>query len=252
MASASASGRWPELVFAGDSVLYVYFPNRIERAVNRAVLSLVRGLRARAHAGITELVPAYRSLMITFDPLALSDDDLVALVRQALSESHAGGEEQSLVTVPVHYGGDEHGPDLPVVARHTGLTPDEVIALHSQTEYDVFFVGFTPGFPFLGGLPPRLTTPRRAQPRLRVEAGSVAIAGGQTGIYPLPSPGGWQVIGRTPLPLWDPRPEATHPFLLQPGQRLRFEPIDAEAFARLTAQAHARSGEVEAGANDGG
>lgn len=247
MSAETASGWRPEFVFSGDGVLYVLFPDRIDRAVNRAVLSLFDGLRALALPGVAELVPGYRSLMIAFDPRAVSDDRLVAAVHRTLAEDYGLDETQTPVTIPVVY----DGPDLPVVARHTGLSPDEVVALHSEADYDVFFVGFTPGFPFLGGMPPRLATPRRTQPRLRVEAGSVGIAGSQTGIYPLPSPGGWQIIGRTPLALCDLRPEASTPVLLQPGQRVRLQVVDEVTFARLAAEQRPRSQERPGTGDDG-
>ncbi|SIQ00059.1 sensor histidine kinase inhibitor, KipI family [Aeromonas sp. RU39B] len=129
------------------------------------------------------------------------------------------------VLIPVIYGGDA-GPDLADVARHTGLTEREVVARHSGASYVVYFLGFLPGFPYMGGLPPELTTPRRAEPRVAVPAGAVGIGGSQTGIYPLASPGGWQLIGRTPLPLFNPAETATGsgPTLLRPGDRVRFVP----------------------------
>lgn len=224
----------PEFVFAGDGVLYVYFPNRIDRTVNAAVVALFHALCVAASPGIVEVVPSYRALMIAYDPLRLADDELTRLVRRALAASAAAPVTPRRITLPVAYGGAE-GPDLDVVARHSGLTPDDVVRRHTEARYDVFFLGFTPGFPFLGGMPSELATPRRAEPRLRVEAGSVSIAGAQTGIYPLPSPGGWQIIGRTPVPLCDMRPDAATPVLLRPGDELRFRSIDREMFARIAA-----------------
>lgn len=234
-APSAAPEQTPELVFAGDGVLYVYFPNRIDRAVNAAVVALFEALRAATIPGIVEAVPAYRALMIAYDPLRLSDDALLQAVRRALGAGAQMETARRRIVLPVAYGGAE-GPDLDVVARHTGLAPDEVVRRHAEARYDVFFLGFTPGFPFLGGMPAELATPRRAEPRLRVEAGSVGIAGSQTGIYPLPSPGGWRIIGRTPVPLCDMRPDAATPVLLRPGDELRFRPIDAATFARIAAQ----------------
>jgi KipI family sensor histidine kinase inhibitor len=129
-----------------------------------------------------------------------------------------------LVEIPVRYGGAD-GPDLGEVAAHAGLTESQVVVLHASVEYDVYMVGFSPGFPYLAGLPERLAMPRRATPRVRVPAGSVAIGGLQTGVYPLASPGGWRLIGRTPLPLFDPRREP--PVLLSLGDRVRFVPVEA-------------------------
>jgi inhibitor of KinA len=131
------------------------------------------------------------------------------------------------VELPVFYGGD-HGPDMAFVAEHSKMSPEEVAALHASAEYLVHAIGFTPGFPYLGGLPEALRTPRRDTPRARVPAGSVAIGGAQTGVYSVESPGGWQIIGRTPVRLF--RPQEKQPALLRPGDRVRFKPISKAEF----------------------
>ncbi|MDU3078398.1 MAG: 5-oxoprolinase subunit PxpB, partial [Mixta calida] len=136
-------------------------------------------------------------------------------------ESEAAVPESREVAIPVVYGG-EAGPDLDVVARHCQMTPQQVVEAHAAVLYDVYFIGFQPGFPYLGGLDSRLHTPRRDEPRVQVPAGSVGIGGSQTGIYPLASPGGWQLLGRTTLPLFDPQQQP--PTLLRPGDRVRFVP----------------------------
>jgi inhibitor of KinA len=241
----------PAFVFAGDNVLYVFFPNRLDPAVNGSVVALFHALRARSARGIGEIVPAYRTLMITFDSLLVGDEQLVEMVREALADRNAETTTGRCVTLPVAYGGT-YGPDLPVVAGHSGLSPDEVIRRHAAAWYDVFFLGFTPGFPFLGGMPPELATPRRAQPRLRVEAGSVGIAGSQTGVYPLPSPGGWQIIGRTPVPLYTAGTNAELPVLLRPGDHLRFQAIDDAAFSRIAVEVREHRYQVEIDACHGG
>jgi KipI family sensor histidine kinase inhibitor len=177
------------------------------------------GDAAREWPHVLEVVPGMNNLTLVFDPL---EADREALVRQlqaawnAVSDVSAPGRE---VDIPVQYGG-EFGPDLQAVASHTGLSVREVVQRHADGEYVVFFLGFQPGFAYMGGLEEALHTPRRASPRLEVPAGSVGIGGEQTGIYPATSPGGWQLIGRTELPLFDParRP----PTLLQPGDRVRF------------------------------
>ena len=181
-----------------------------------------------APAGLIDLIPSYRSLLIQYDPLILTAENLTALVLSALAEgTDADFQEGPLVEIPVCYGGI-FGPDLPEVAACLNLDPEEVIAIHSGTVYHIYMIGFTPGFPFLGGLDPRLHIPRKKTPRAKVPAGSVGLAGEQTGIYSLDSPGGWQLIGRTPLKLFDPqRPE---PIYLKAGQRIRFRPIGAEEF----------------------
>jgi len=219
----------PDLIFAGEGALYAVYPDRIDPLVNALVLALFRGLRERAILGIVELVPSYRALMISFDPVAIDDEALVRLVVDTAATARPDAVERRTITLPVAYGG-AHGPDLEAVARHAGLSTNAVIARHAGALYDVFFLGFTPGFPFLGGLEPALATPRRATPRLRVAAGSVGIAGSQTGVYPVSSPGGWNIIGRTPVALFDPRRGMDAAVLLRPGDRIRFQPMDPESF----------------------
>lgn len=225
----------PDLVFAGDRCLYVLFANRIDPVVNRRVLALFHALREQSVQGLVELVPSYRTLMVQFDPLIIDDRCVIRAVQDALDAAPAVQLAPRLVTLPVVYGGT-YGPDLDVVAAHAGLSADEVVRRHSSASYDVYFLGFTPGFPFLGGMPPAIATPRHATPRQRVPAGSVGIAGGQTGVYPLSSPGGWNIIGRTPMALYTPWTTEPEPVLLHAGDRVRFEQIAAEAFASLAAE----------------
>jgi len=219
----------PDLVFAGEGALYAVYPDRIDPLVNAMVLALFRALRERAIPGIVELVPSYRALMILFDPIAIEDEALRRLVLDTAAGTRPDGVERRTITLPVAYGG-AYGPDLETVARHAGLPTDEVIGRHAGTLYDVFFLGFTPGFPFLGGLEAALATPRRATPRLRVAAGSVGIAGSQTGVYPVSSPGGWNIIGRTPVALFDPKRGLDAAVLLRPGDHIRFQPIAPASF----------------------
>lgn len=182
----------------------------------------------RREPGILNLHPAYATLLISFDPRLITHGRVEALARAAES-AHAELPATALVEIPVCYGG-EFGPDLDDVAAHCRLTADGVIELHSSAEYLVHFIGFSPGFPYLGGLPEALATPRLLAPRVRVPAGSVAIGGSQTGVYPLASPGGWRLIGRTPLRLF--RPEVEPPALLAMGDRVRFLPISRPEFDR--------------------
>jgi KipI family sensor histidine kinase inhibitor len=226
----------PDLVFAGEHTLYAIYPDRIDPLVNALVLALFRGLRERAVPGIVELVPSYRALMISFDPTAIDDEALTRVVVDTAATTRPDAVERRTITLPVAYGG-AHGPDLEAVAHHAGLSMDEVIERHAGTLYDVFFLGFTPGFPFLGGLEPAIATPRRATPRLRVAAGSVGIAGAQTGVYPVSSPGGWNIIGRTPVALFHPRQGLDDAVLLRPGDHIRFQPITPEAFDAHVARA---------------
>jgi KipI family sensor histidine kinase inhibitor len=170
---------------------------------------------------VVEAIPGMNNITVVLrDPQTLALDAIERLQRW-WEESEALEPESRIIDIPVIYGG-EAGPDLPDVARHTGLTQKQVVELHSSIDYVVWFLGFQPGFPYLGGLPENLATPRRAEPRVRVPVGSVAIGGAQTGIYPLETPGGWNLIGRTELPLFN--PSLSEPVLLRPGDTLRFIP----------------------------
>jgi KipI family sensor histidine kinase inhibitor len=217
-----------------ESGLLVEFPNVIEPAVVERVMALTAALDAAEPPGLHDVVPSYRTILLAFDPEATDGATLATLVRQLAGEPSALEVASGrAVTIPVAYGGT-HGPDLADVAAHTGLDADAICARHAAATYRVACMGFAPGFGFLVGMPPELTTPRRATPRTRVPAGSVAIGGAQTGVYPDDLPGGWNIIGRTPATLFElSRPE---PFLIQPGDIVRFEPITpAEYEARLAA-----------------
>lgn len=170
---------------------------------------------------VVEVIPGMNNITVMLrNPASLSLDAIERLQRW-WEESEAVTLDSRQIEIPVIYGG-EHGPDLADVARHTGLSEQQVVERHASADYITYFIGFQPGFPYLGGLPTELATPRRAEPRLAVPAGSVGIGGSQTGIYPLPTPGGWQIIGRTDLRLFDPQREPAT--LLQPGDRVRFVP----------------------------
>ena len=206
---------------ASDRSLLVAFGESISVETHRRVSHLTRALEGLR--GILNLHPAYASLLVEFDPRLRDHEQIEALVRERAGDDAAGsqGEEARLVEIPVRYGG-EFGPDLTDVARHTGLTPERVIEMHAGAEYLVYFLGFAPGFAYLGGLPDELATPRLSAPRKRVPTGSVAIGGNQTGVYPIESPGGWRIIGHTDAKLFD--PSAAEPVLLRMGDRLRFVP----------------------------
>ncbi len=215
----------------GEGGITVELGTAVDPAVNARVHALAGAVTRRLGAPVLEVVPSYASLLVIFDPLAIPRARLVrrlaALAREVAGT--AAGPPRRVVRVPVCYGG-ELGPDLEEVARRAGVPPAEVVALHAAPVYRVYLLGFTPGFPYLGGLDPRLACPRLDSPRLRTPAGSVAIAGPQAGIYPVESPGGWRVLGRTPLRLFDPAPGASRPFLLAAGDGLRFVPVEREAF----------------------
>jgi len=173
----------------------------------------------RSHAGIREVVPGINKLTVELDPDVADTDHLLQALRAGWNESDATGVPSRRIDIPVVYGGTA-GCDLEEVAQHTGLSVEEVIQLHSSAAYTVYFLGFQPGFAYLGGMDPRLATPRRSQPRVAVPAGSVGIGGQQTGVYPRTSPGGWQLIGRTSLSLFDPARDPAS--LLLPGDAVQF------------------------------
>lgn len=207
---------------AGDRAFLLRFGSEIAPQVSGKVLAASEAVAACAPAWLVDVVPAYASLLVVYDPLAAAPETVEALLRETAGHSGIEKSRGRDVTVPVRYGGED-GPDLEEVARLSGLTPDEVVAIHTAGPYVVYMLGFKPGFPYMGTLDARLRLPRRPSPRARVRAGTVAIAGAQTGIYPVESPGGWMLLGRTPLRLFD--PSLPEPFLLRPGDRVRFEAI---------------------------
>jgi len=216
---------WPRILPAGEAAFTVEFGDRLDESLNRQVHALDAALSGSPIQGLGETVPTYRSLLVMYDPLVSDETSVRAALNLALAGLEAGAlPEGRLVEIPVHYGG-ESGPDLEDVAAHCGLTPSEVVRLHTEPTYRVAMLGFAPGYAYLFGLPPRLATPRLATPRLRVEPGSVGIAGAQTGLYAIATPGGWRIVGRTPMPLFDPNRD--EPFALWAGDRVRFVAMDA-------------------------
>ncbi len=232
----------PHFYPLSDAAVVLEFGQAIDPATHQLIRAFAQLLAQYPPPGLREVVPAFTTLTVYYDPWALRHsraelpyEQMVGALQGLLPTAQAAATIAApgpLVEIPVCYGGD-YGPDLELVARHAQLSTAEVIARHAAPEYLVYMVGFAPGFPYLGGLDARLATPRRAQPRPLVPAGAVGIAGAQTGIYSLPTPGGWQLIGRTPRRLFD--PVRTPPSLLQAGDRLRFVPISVTAFSRLNA-----------------
>lgn len=223
---------------ASDSSLLVVFGNEISPVLHQRVIALFLALQAGHDPRIRNLHPGYASLLIDFDPLQLTHDELISVVQQMTPASESAAEGRAnVITIPICYDID-FGPDLADVAQHAGRSLEEVVRLHSSPTYLVYFLGFTPGFAYLGGLPDVLHVPRLASPRPSVAGGSVGIAGSQTGIYPFDSPGGWRLLGRTPLRMFD--PEATPPTLLGPGDRIKFSPIDRASFEEMSSRAEAR------------
>jgi len=217
-----------KIVPASDSSLLVVLGDAMSLDNHERVMSLFRALHRLNHPRIRNLHPAYASILIDFDPLRLSHEEAASLIENlAGEESSQYDRAANTVTIPVCYD-IEFAPDLQEVANLAKIPAHEVIRLLSSVTYRVHFLGFTPGFAYLGGLPETLHAPRLATPRKHVPAGSVAIAGTQAGIYPVDSPGGWRLIGRTPVRIFD--PGATQPTRLKPGDRVEFSAIDRAAF----------------------
>ena len=212
----------------GDRGLLLEFGDEISFAVNEKVRRMTLAIQAEAVQGIIETVPTYRSLLILYNPLILSIEELKKrLIRLEEGLKQTSFPDPKLTKIPVVYGGT-FGPDLEEVAQHHQISPEEVIRLHCSKSYFIYMIGFMPGFPYMGELPDALVTPRLKTPRLSVPAGSVAVAQRQTGIYSMESPGGWQVLGRTPVKLFD--PEKDPPALLQMGDLVHFYPISEKEF----------------------
>jgi len=227
----ASSAPLPEIVWASDHALLVRIGEDASLVTHEKVRGALESLARASLPGVRDLHPAYASILITFDPLAIEPERLRARVAAAVGSSAAAPSTKvRLVEIPVCYE-REFAPDLEDVARAHGLSTEEVVRLHASAEYVVHFLGFVAGFPYLGGLPDALATPRLPIPRRRVPAGSVAIAGSQAGIYPFPTPGGWRILGRTPETLF--RADREPPALLAPGDRVRFAPVDADEFRAL-------------------
>lgn len=221
-------------LISGDSAVTVEFGNSIDPAVNRRIRAFKIALDQAAVEGIVETVPTYRSLMVVYDPERIGYEELTARFDEIMGNM---GKIQIpppvVIEVPVLYGG-EMGPDLENVASHNGLTPDEVVDIHTSRDYLIYMLGFIAGFPYLGGMDDRIATPRLKSPRVKIEGGSVGIAGEQTGIYPVASPGGWQLIGRTPLRLYD--ADREKPVLLEAGQYIRFVSVNEAEYEAVEKQ----------------
>jgi len=217
-----AAARHVTVRSVGETAFTVEFGDTIDTRLNRVVHAYDTALRIHPLPGLVETVPTYRSLLVVYDPLVKNAQEMRVMLLQTLAQIEpAELPEGRLVEIPVCYGG-EWGPDLNDVAAHCGLAADTVIRMHAESLYQVAMLGFAPGFAYLLSLPPHLATPRLPTPRMRVPPGSVGIAGEQTGVYALETPGGWRIIGRTGVTLFDPTRPA--PFLLHAGDRVRFVP----------------------------
>jgi KipI family sensor histidine kinase inhibitor len=221
----------PRFLLAGDSGLVIEFGNQVSPEINAKVRKLLLYLEKFHLEGVKEVVPTYRSLLVHYDPSSCSLEKLQSELKKAADKSVTIPLSAARkFTVPIKYGG-RYGPDLADVAAHNKITVEDVIRIHSNTDYLVYMIGFTPGFPYLGELPESIACPRLITPRVKVPAGSVGIAGTLTGIYPVESPGGWRLIGRTPLRLFDER--SSPPCLLQAGDYVRFRGITEAEYDRI-------------------
>lgn len=214
----------------GDRAVLVELGDDISPQINQKVRELYIGTKGHRIKGIKDLVPSYRSLMVVYDPLVISLDSLESQMNaiwNALDDARL--PDPRTVEIPVVYG-DKYGPDLEWIADYHKMTPQDVIRLHTQPTYQVYMIGFMPGYPYMGEVPDELVTPRRKTPRTHVPRGSVGIAQKQTGIYPVASPGGWQIIGRTPVRLFD--PQGKPPSFLEMGDRVKFFVITEQELLR--------------------
>lgn len=223
----------PRFLPAGESCLFVEFADEIDRSANDAVTRLKDYLEKQRSVKIRECLPTYRSLAVYYDPLVTSEDKITEIARKALKEASAREESgHTVISVPVCYGG-EYGPDIENVASHAGISVEEVVARHTGKVCHCYMIGFLPGFAYLGGMDESIAVPRLLNPRSVIPGGSVGIAGKQTGIYPLDSPGGWQLIGRTPLRLFT--PEAEHVTLIRAGYGVKFVSVPQEEYKEISA-----------------
>lgn len=225
----------PRISALGDAAVVVTFGEVIDPNTHAHVTAFAEQIETSPPLAMVEHVPAFTTVTVTYDPLVLTYQEFTRALRTVLDEVTTDGAAEhagKLVEIPVSYGG-ELGPDLESVAEHNAMTPEEVVEIHAGAVYAVYMIGFAPGFPYLGGMSPRIATPRLDSPRAAVPAGSVGIAGTQTGVYPIETPGGWQLIGRTPVRLF--RPDAHEPSHLRAGDRVRFVPIDRARYQALLA-----------------
>ncbi|RYG71685.1 5-oxoprolinase subunit PxpB [Lentibacillus lipolyticus] len=232
----------------GDTGVKVTFKGEVAPSLNRTIRQFCSSLKKADIPGVVEWVPAYDSVTVYYEPHRIRFKEISKKMEDVHDKASDKEEMASrLLQVPVVYGG-KYGPDLERVAMQNGLSPDDVVEIHAGEPYLVYMLGFLPGFPYLGGLDKRVATPRLDEPRGRTPAGSVGIASEQTGVYPMESPGGWNIIGQTPIRLFD--PDRAHPFLFRAGDRIQFQPVTEEKFEVLKHQA--ANGELDLGIADDG
>ena len=218
-----------KFLFSGDSALVIEFGNEISVDINKKIRKMMDNIKKENIDGIIELVPTYCSLLVNYDVLKIDYKSLVEKLKTLLNDDNETGEDEevTLIEIPTLYN-DECGPDLAYVAEYNKLSKEEVIKIHTGTDYLVYMLGFMPGFTYLGGMSEKIATPRLESPRLQIYPGTVGIAGKQTGMYPSMSPGGWRIIGRTPLKLYNPDSET--PVYISSGDYIRYISISEEEY----------------------
>lgn len=225
------NNQYPRILPSGDCAVLVEFSDSISETANRKIRAFYDNIQKEMIKGIVDLVPAFCSLLVSYDPRIVSYQSLRTQLEKCLSMTGTVDlKQKKIVAIPVCYDG-EYAPDLAFVAEHAGLSKEEVIQIHTSKEYLIYMLGFQPGFPYLGGLDERIFTPRLSTPRTLIRAGSVGIGGEQTGLYPLASPGGWQLIGTTPVKAYNPKKTPSIPY--EAGDYIRFYPITKERFAEI-------------------
>ncbi|MGI6704813.1 MAG: 5-oxoprolinase subunit PxpB [Clostridia bacterium] len=228
----------------GDQYILVEFGNVISLDIHKKVRGLFLVLQEQLGDELVEVIPTYRSLLVHYDSLRIDGDEMLEQIK-ALEDNlgEMALPAPRIYRIPVRYGG-EYGPDLGYVAKYNGLSEEEVIEIHTERDYLIYMLGFTPGFCYLGGMSERIATPRLKEPRMRIPAGSVGIAGNQTGMYPIDSPGGWQLIGRTPIKLFDPDNEK-QPVLMQVGDYIRYFSVSQDEYERISQEIEQGTYQIE-------
>lgn len=220
-----------KIKIAGDSSILVEFGNEISPEINARIAATVNIIRDQHILGIVDMIPTYCSLLINYDVRVIRYEELKKRIKAILRADIKGSSgKKRIYEIPVCYGG-EYGPDMEFICKNAGLSEEEVIAIHSSKDYLIYMLGFLPGFTYLGGLDERIHTPRLSNPRLKIPAGAVGIGGSQTGIYPMESPGGWQLMGSTPVKTYD--PDRAVPILVEAGEYIRFVPVDEAEYKRI-------------------
>ena len=222
-----------KIVSHGDASMLVEWGAVIDPKINQKITGLVSLFKDQKIEGVIDFIPAFSSLLINYDPRIIAFRRLKKITEDLLTIEISNNQlKKRIFEIPVCYGG-EYGPDIEYIAKNAQLTKEELIQIHSGTDYLIYMLGFLPGFSYLGGLDDRIHTPRLNNPRKAIPAGSVGIGGSQTGIYPLESPGGWQLLGRTPIKTYD--PEREEPILFEAGDYIRFVPVDQATYQEIEA-----------------